>query len=520
MTCSVRELNGMQLKRARVCLGRSCASAGPMHFVHTQQLFEALRRSGWSVAPAIKARVREQVSGITKTQIVEDAVRQGRVEEVSTGFKKTVSGPRLGLASVKRELAQIKHRFASMDWQSEVFGRSLKHRSTSGLFTTMTKWLPKHWKKIVASSSNAPCQTIAASMACKTVEDREFASWCVQYDEELKGASDWMSVSAVSKIRPLQLRHPRVNSGPGMISLGSGSGVCTSALESEEFQHMGAMYYVMKAVTWFHFLSILGWASWECTPFEFRSPLSVRCQSGGWPRYRHTLFTAPMHGGRWNLLQMATKLAFWDMPLSALRRVAKEEGASFEKGDDIAEMLLAIALQVLSDWSDADKLQMLRRSVKHEDEARQHCEDDSIKECPGKDELADIDELQEKEAEHAGVTKTLARYAKKLQGTSGGSSTGASASRARRSTASSEKVSPAPNKTSRKYPPKITEKKCLSQDDIHRLFPDNCQIFPDVLQQRWQLRCRGQRFSKAWRFHGMNEAACDLIQSAWRRSIA
>ena len=85
---------------------------------HAKQMMFALRDNAWNVTDDIREKYREQWGGVTQTCIVESAFRTLRMAEVSTHFKKLVSGKRCYATLIKARTEGTKFKYTSLPSRS------------------------------------------------------------------------------------------------------------------------------------------------------------------------------------------------------------------------------------------------------------------------------------------------------------------------------------------------------------------------------------------------------------------
>ena len=167
--------------------------------------------------------VRGQFSGVTATKIVEDAVREERVEEGRVVNKK-MSGQRAWNTLVTARLEETKYRFRAVPWSAQEITRGAKDRSTAGLCSPNAKSTPSSFRDIVSAKSSPPYTSLSPSMSIAPSEDRALHNHLKQTYAMHAGKNSWLSVLGRGK-RQL-LSHPTMFDGRWFISCGTAGGSC------------------------------------------------------------------------------------------------------------------------------------------------------------------------------------------------------------------------------------------------------------------------------------------------------
>ena len=103
-------------KDMRQATMKKIAKRSPFNDAHTQQIYKLLLASGGSVTSKTQAVVAEQFSGITHSEVIEDAFRELRKEEVSKNFRKTVSDTRAWYSLIESSVADVRHKFDKLKY--------------------------------------------------------------------------------------------------------------------------------------------------------------------------------------------------------------------------------------------------------------------------------------------------------------------------------------------------------------------------------------------------------------------
>jgi hypothetical protein len=143
---------------------------------HTKQMMFALRDNAWNVTDDIREKCREQWGGVTQTCIVENAFRTLRMAEVSTNFKKLVSGKRCYATLIKARIESTKFKHTPLPSRHCIIKRGLKSGSTAGLYKPNVK---KHQPRLRASCPRRPRPPTSARLRSWPLRMSRTAPWHV-----------------------------------------------------------------------------------------------------------------------------------------------------------------------------------------------------------------------------------------------------------------------------------------------------------------------------------------------------
>lgn len=400
-----------------------------------------------------------------------------------------------------------------------LYSSGLKHQSVARLFKTLPKLLPKAWHAIVSNKDKAPYPTVAAVLSVITVEERELCNYCVK-NHCLDMAQDcWQSSVIGGAARKLLLSHPNVEGGKWFVSLGTGGGKMAAGLPLTLVRHQGKDFFVPEKMQKFHWLPILDWTEWKCLPYAFKAPLGIKCSTKRWLQHEFCVVIAPDRAPEDadNLITVAAKHAFWDMPKTALRAVAQHVGAIYDKTSEVPDLIVAIANAVLDNPTDEQLINILRLRVRVDDEALEMLGQECAQEMLDKDEKDDVEKGKTKASEKVSVTakikKLIENIEKNAPPPAKGKGRGKGSKGARGGGAAAAK------KKARKYPPKVEGAELVSAEDINELMPAACHVRPDTCDQSWILTYYGARKSKAWSLYSKEGAGHLLLQIAWEKAI-
>ena len=146
--------------------------------MHTQQMVALAEKGDWMPNDAMKAQVIEQWSGITQTKLIEDGVREKRVEEESRrSFNPKMSGETCWDKLCASDIHAQKHRFTRLPFETTVVPRGEKDRSVKSLFAVPSQ-VPVMYRDIVSFSSKAPYRSPAPLFEIAAEEDRRLIRHC------------------------------------------------------------------------------------------------------------------------------------------------------------------------------------------------------------------------------------------------------------------------------------------------------------------------------------------------------
>ena len=120
--------------------------------VHTQKMVALAEkgRGGWMPNDAMKARVIERWSGITQTKLIEDGVREERVElESRRSFNRKMSSETCWDKLCASDIHAQKHRFTRLPFETTVVPRAEKDRSVKSLFAVKPSQVFKGTRAVV-----------------------------------------------------------------------------------------------------------------------------------------------------------------------------------------------------------------------------------------------------------------------------------------------------------------------------------------------------------------------------------
>jgi hypothetical protein len=392
----------------------------------------------------------------------------------------------------------------------------LAHLSITGLFKLKPKLLPRSWHNIVNSSGTAPYPTLAPVLAVVIVEERELVNYC-RKNLVLHSIEDcWKACLLGGAARKLLISNPAFYGGKWFISLGSGGGKIATGIPMKKASHQGKEYFTPEPMKEFYWMPILDWDDWKCVTFNFKSPLGVKVSTLKWLSGSPSLTIWPDTPtvGAPSLLDTCIFHAFFDMPKTALRRVAKDLGCVYTMDDDAVDLVVIIARFKFPLLSNEAIIAILRHRAVADDEALElligagEVATDNL----DKDDKEEVEQGKEVISARKKVERKILEFAKKAAEPLPPAIGAASGSGGPPAAAA------APAKKPRKYPPKV-QLGAVTRDEINDMLPFGCTVRADTHDQSWILNCYGHRKSRAWTEHTVEGAAMYLITYAWSDAI-
>ena len=239
---------GSSLLTQLVQLWRKVRDRSPMWCVNAEQVFELAKASSFTRSPELLYVVRQQWLGLTQTKLIEDSFREQRAGEVSRSFKKSMSGERCWATIIDSKIEKTRHRYESLDWESQPLPRGVKDTSASGLFKPKPKDVPKAYRAIVNTAGKAPYPTLAANLSVAPHEDRELLQYCRQRACMELGGQRWLSILA-SETMPQLVSCQELAGNKWFVSCGTGGGSCCVGIPVESIQwDKNELFYQVR--TW------------------------------------------------------------------------------------------------------------------------------------------------------------------------------------------------------------------------------------------------------------------------------
>ena len=266
---------------------------------------------------AVKAQVIEQWSVITQTKLIEDGVREERVEEESRrSFNRKMSGETCWDKLCASGIHAQKHRFTRLPFETTVVPRGEKDRSVKSLFAVKPSQVPVMYRDIVSFSSKAPYRSPAPLFEI-AAEDRRLIKHCLAIGD-VEMAEEW-SILARNRKRA------------GTVA---GSMVMGFPLNVQTFQ--GEQYYTLKPMDKIYWLPVLSPTQWEARHIAWRSPVWLRIRAGRWFKWNHLSVMHPVCEID-TLIKIAARHAFNDIPKAGIVQIGRRR----------------LSRQPLSSWSRA-----------------------------------------------------------------------------------------------------------------------------------------------------------------------
>ena len=494
---------------------RKVAARHPLRTAHSLQLWSLLRAAGGVRSETLVRLVRGQFSGVTATKIVEDAVREERVEEGRVVNKK-MSGQRAWNTLVTARLEETKYRFRAVPWSAQEITRGAKDRSTAGLFSPNAKSTPASFRDIVSAKSSPPYTSLSPSMSIAPSEDRALHKHLKQTDAMHAGKNSWLSVLGRGK-RQL-LSHPTMFDGRWFISCGTAGGSCCLGVPVEEVLGSDKAFLRVAQVDAIYFLPIYNLYTWKSMMFTWRSPLGARVRCGSWLATGLVLhpLAAPAP-----LVEMAAREAFFDIPKSGLLRIGAFLEADLDSKGTLATILVGLCVFVLGALTEQEKLVILRKRLTRNDDMTAFLQSEEAKDLLEK---SDVHKLEKEAAEEAAeedpmasggsIKHAIKALAAEMRLAPGGRGKGGPRARGR-GRDSGARGSADGAKKPRKYPPSLKLDDDFDIKDIEELLPAGARIAADRLDQSWRLSAYGTRTTRSWGLYGQREAALLLVKIAW-----
>ena len=91
------------------------------------QVIDIARSADWKLTPAVTQVVRDDISGVTQTKLIERVAEKHAANHI-------LSGPACWDALLDDGIEYKKHRFTNLQYQDEVVPRGIKNRNISGFF--------------------------------------------------------------------------------------------------------------------------------------------------------------------------------------------------------------------------------------------------------------------------------------------------------------------------------------------------------------------------------------------------
>ena len=299
----------------------------PWNNVHTQQIYGALMASKGVVTPEIQTCAREQFSGITHSEIVEDAFRELKGPELGGNFKRTVSDTTAFLTLIRSKIAGVRHRYSPLQWWNTNVKRKLLQKPPKGLYQWSKSKAPTSFRKAVVTTKAAGYPSYAPLAQGAPIEDYALLSQLDAKGELNLALASWLCALAGIKGSSMMVRNRTVEDNKWFLSLGTMSGSTVLALPV--FGHMvgDACAYRVGTPEEHCMLEMTKVHQWEAASFTFKSSLWLRLKSGMW----WTGASAPIirTSEPEALPRHCVRRGMFRMPLTGLRKYAKHVGCAF-----------------------------------------------------------------------------------------------------------------------------------------------------------------------------------------------
>lgn len=503
-----------------------------MNNVHTVQMFQLAKQAGFALGPGLadmKDVARKHWSGITQSKLVEDGVRDERVDESSRkSFNKTMSGERCWKKLLDAKTEHLKHRFTRLPFETMSVPRGEKDKPVAELFKVHPKDVPKQFKAVIGTSATAPYNSPAPLFVSAPVEDAALIQWCVKQKRLDQAHLSWWCV--LGRLDHLLLRHPRVFGGKWFIACSTSGNHLLMGIPVTTKNIGGTISYIVEKIDQLYFIPVLSPKEFTARIFEWRSPLWVRVFTGRWMKDNPYVLWPVGEAG--NLLQISVRNGCGDIPKGGLQRICREEAVDFQPSDGVPELLIALASKVLGQLTQREKLAILRFRVPLVDEASLFLKSEEAQEFLEEHDKEEIMKSSAGKPRLSEATKEMKAAIKKMvqpengePGAGGLSSASTTARGSNRSDAVSSSGSGAsgvvvpPLKKARKYLPKMGITDAATEEYVESLLPPGCRFYKDVLDGSWRLSAYGGRYSAAWRLYGFEGSAMKLAQTAWQAAI-
>lgn len=474
---------------------------------HTKQIFALAEESNFAPNDSLVSFVRQQVSGINQTKIVEDALRLERMEETSTSFNKARSGARVWDCVVRSELGHEVHKWEPLPWGCEIIPKGYKDKPLHALFEPRPRESPASYRELASRAAQTQWHSPKPSLAIQSQEDMALAKHCLANDcWEEAARSSWLSI--MSKGTNLCIRK-KGNANPWWFSFGTMGGMAILGwrARSEPVGKGRKMHWVPDLTATAEWLVMLDPAEWEGFVYTWLSPLHVQLLAGG--RKRPSGVLASVVTGPAPLWEIAALSAFWEVPKVGLSQICRHLGVEMSAGDSLPTLLQRLAKHFLGDrLTDEVLANILQKRVHQKDELLAFLASDEAKDLLSQDDAAEVAKSNEAsdawKHEQGIVVKELKSIRTKI-------AAGKSSGKGGRNQLGGK------GSLNRRYPKRvIMPSGAMPVDDLKLLLPPGASLCRDENNQRWLVSCLGERKSRSWGIHGYNESGIMVAQLAWQ----
>lgn len=363
------------------------------------------------------------------------------------------------------------------------------------------------------------------------MEDFALINWCRKQKRIPDAEESWWSLLARDK--NIMIRHPKVFGNAWHLPAGTIAGSCIQVIPMQSKIVSGiTCHFPCKLKNEILHFPVVDPEEVQCQYFVWHSPLWFRLHSGRWLDKPFVAFPV---GDPQSLLKNAANHCFYDLPLTALKKVAKAMSYNVPPICNANVVAYAVALSdcVIGPLTFETKISLARMRDPVVDEANLMLCSEEAQEYLDVDDQEAVkktaaqfkhgvskhvrDTIQDyKKEQKADYEKKVADHAAKVAA-GGGEAPSSSAGEAALPPPPPEGP---PLKKQRRYAEKIQVDPNQDGSSLDEFLPTDCRLFRDNCDGNWRLSSPwGGSPSRAWRLHGFEGAARLLIQLAWQKAI-